>query len=206
MSQLLQSEATSITATPVNGHAKCDEHEEDGGHTCPSCGSLWVRMGRKPKAAPTHIYPEGGWLPLIRSSIQEVFEIMLGSETGPGVNHGPGVSADITAMVGLAGELQGMMSIRCTSAAACGMASAMLGTTITQLDNDVQDALGEVCNMVAGNFKAKIPGLAQGCSLSVPTVITGADYRLHPLADGEQVIVSFTFHDEPVWVALDLHG
>jgi chemotaxis protein CheX len=142
---------------------------------------------------------------LIRSSIQEVFEIMLGSQTGPGVNYGPGGNANITAMVGLAGELQGMMSVRCTSVAACRMAGAMLGMEITECDSDVRDALGEVCNMVAGNFKAKIPGVGVSCSLSVPTVITGGDYSLHPLADGEQVIVSFTFHDEPVWVSLDLH-
>jgi chemotaxis protein CheX len=164
-------------------------------------------MGHKPKHTPagTGICPVGGWLPLIRSSIQEVFEIMLACQTGPGVNHGPDGRADVTAMVGLAGELQGMMSVRCTSQAACGMAGAMLGMEITECDGDVRDALGEVCNMVAGNFKAKIPGLEKGCSLSVPTVITGGDYRLHPLADGEQVIVSFTFRDEPVWVSLDLH-
>ena len=178
-------------------------HEE--GHACPSCGALWVRMGHKPKRMPSAICPEGGWLPLIRSSIQEVFEIMLACPAGPGVNHGPDGSADITAMVGLAGELQGMMSVRCTSAAACAMAGAMLGMEITECDHDVHDALGEVCNMVAGNFKAKIPGVGVSCSLSVPTVITGGDYQLHPLADGEQVIVSLTFHDEPVWVSLDLH-
>jgi chemotaxis protein CheX len=178
-------------------------HEE--GHACPACGALWVRMGYKPKSARAGICPEGGWLPLIRSSIQEVFEIMLGCPTGPGVNYGPGGSGDITAMVGLAGGLQGMMSVRCTSAAACGMAGAMLGMEIKECNGDVHDALGEVCNMVAGNFKAKITGLEEGCSLSVPTVITGGDYHLHPLADGEQVIISLTFHDEPVWVTLDLH-
>jgi chemotaxis protein CheX len=175
------------------------------GHACPMCGTLWVRMGNKPKRAPAGVCPQGGWLPLMRSSIQEVFEIMMGGQTGPGVNFGPGGSANTTAMVGLAGELQGMMSVRCTSAAACGMAGAMLGMEIQECDSDVRDALGEICNMVAGNFKAKIPGLAESCSLSVPTVITGGDYHLHPLADGEQMIVSFTFHDEPVWVSLDLH-
>ena len=150
MSQLSQTEIR-----PERHH----EHDEDSAHSCPACGALWVRMGRKPRQTPKHIYPEGGWLPLIRSSIQEVFEIMLGCETGPGVTFPPGEKADITAMVGLAGELQGMMSVRCTSAAACGMASAMLGVEVNECDSDVHDALGEVCNMVAGNFKAKISGL-----------------------------------------------
>jgi chemotaxis protein CheX len=201
MSQLTQTEVFE-----QRGHHDHDhDHDADTGHVCQVCGALWVRMGRKPKQSPRRIYPEGGWLPLIRSSIQEVFEIMLGCETGPGVNYGPGEAANITAMVGLAGELVGVMSVRCTTAAACGMAGAMLGTEITECDGDVHDALGEVCNMVAGNFKAKISGLTESCSLSVPTVITGADYHLHPLADGEQVIVSFSFQNEPVWVTLDVH-
>jgi CheY-specific phosphatase CheX len=38
------------------------------------------------------------------------------------------------------------------------------------------DALGELCNMVARNFKAKIPTLSDHCMLSVSTVISGENY------------------------------
>src|ERR1022692_2139363 len=98
-----------------------------------------------------------------------------------------------------------MMSVRCTSAAACAMAGAMLGMEITECDNDVHDALGEVCNMVAGNFKAKIPGVGVSCSLSVPTVITGGDHPLHPLGECQQVNPPPNFHEGPGLVSLDLH-
>ncbi|GEM_PF-420058 len=195
---------------------------------CPACGALSMQgesrvsshqrdararerrpeAGRQSKAA---LLQDGaGWLPLIHTSIQEVFGIMLGCETGSGVSETPDGSADITAMVGLAGKLRGMMSVRCTSRAACGMAEAMLGSSITDVDvsscnDNVKDALGEVCNMVAGNFKAKLSGMADGCNLSLPTVITGADYHVHPMAFGEQVVVTCSFQGEPVWVTLDLH-
>lgn len=189
-------ETTTLTAE--------QKHEHTSENECPVCGALWVRMGNPRKKDCKRIYPEGGWSPLIRASIQEVFEIMLACPTGPGVHYPPDQTANMTAVVGLAGQLVGMMSVRCTSKAALNMAGAMLGVEEVAED-EVRDALGEVCNMVAGNFKAKISGLADGCSLSVPTVITGADYQLHPLADGERVIVSFSFKDEPVWIALDLH-
>jgi chemotaxis protein CheX len=41
------------------------------------------------------------------------------------------------------------------------------------------DALGEVCNMIAGSFKHKVNGLSERCALSPPSVVTGKDYRVH---------------------------
>ena len=40
------------------------------------------------------------------------------------------------------------------------------------------DALGEICNIIAGYFKAKA-GLGDACKLSVPTIIVGQDYKFH---------------------------
>jgi len=48
------------------------------------------------------------------------------------------------------------------------MTSKMLGVALDKVGLEVADALGEVCNMVAGNFKNKIPGPAEGCMLSPP--------------------------------------
>ena len=39
--------------------------------------------------------------------------------------------------------------------------------------------IGEICNMLAGTWKGKVPELAANCGLSVPAVITGRDYNLH---------------------------
>jgi chemotaxis protein CheX len=47
------------------------------------------------------------------------------------------------------------------------------------LDDIVKDAMGEICNMLAGSWKTKVPDLAANCGLSVPAVITGRDYELH---------------------------
>ncbi len=63
------------------------------------------------------------------------------------------------------------------------MAFKMLGAETDKNSQEVRDAFGEICNMVAGNFKNKISGLGEGCMLSVPTVVTGNDYSLHSLTD-----------------------
>jgi len=70
----------------------------------------------------------------------------------------------------------------------------------------VRDALGEMCNMAAGNFKAKINGMADACMLSIPTVVSGRDYQIHSLAAGERFEVAVTLEGLPIWVVLDLHS
>lgn len=113
---------------------------------------------------------------------------------------------DVTAMVGLAGQLCGVLSVRCEDKAAALMTSKMLGLEPAKVGPDVSDAVGEICNMVAGNFKNKIAGLGDGCLLSPPTVITGRDYNLRSLADFPVVEVRLLFEGLPIVISLRLHS
>jgi chemotaxis protein CheX len=115
---------------------------------------------------------------------------------------------DTTAMVGLAGALCGILSIRCSTSSATSIASKMLGEPAHSSDCISQqwDALGEICNMVAGNFKARIEGLREQCMLSVPTVITGQDYNLHSLAEDDRLEVALLFQGEPIVLRLEVHA
>jgi chemotaxis protein CheX len=145
------------------------------------------------------------WLPLIEVATREVFELMLSSQlTVPAtVEETP---MDVTAMVGLAGELCGVLSVRCGVEAATLMASKMLGVALDKVGADMPDAIGEVCNMVAGNFKNKIAGLAEGCMLSPPTVITGNDYSLRSQADSPALQVRLLFEGMLVVIALQVQS
>lgn len=146
------------------------------------------------------------WRPLLELATSEVFEIMLGSRLEPCAEPEAGIVSDFTAMVGLAGSLCGVLSIRCSADAASLMASRMLGIDPGEAEQDSWDAIGEVANMVAGNFKAKLAGMGDNCMLSVPTIITGADYQLHSLADGGKVEAALRFEDKVVWVTLEVHS
>jgi chemotaxis protein CheX len=86
------------------------------------------------------------------------------------------------------------------------MTSKMLGVDLDKVGPDVSDALGEVCNMVAGNFKNKIAGLAEGCLLSPPTVVTGSDYSLHSLAESPGLEISLLFERMPLVISLQIHS
>ncbi len=145
------------------------------------------------------------WSPLLETATREVFELMVGcSLTVPATSEE--TTLDVTAMVGLAGQLCGVLSVRCDGKAAALITSKMLGVAVDKVGPEVADAIGEVCNMVAGNFKNKISGLAEGCMLSPPTVITGSDYTMRSLADSPALDVRLLFEGLPIVVSLQVHS
>ncbi len=136
----------------------------------------------------------------------EVFEMMVGSPLGASAEATAPPMADYTAMIGLAGDICGILSFRCSSSSAALIAAKMLGTSEDVADASVRDALGEICNMVAGSFKGQLSDLTERCMLSVPTVVNGKDYHLYPLVDGLRIQVSKTFEGALIWMTVDLHS
>ncbi len=145
------------------------------------------------------------WNSTLQLAVQEVFELMLAYPLEISAQELSEEGLDITSMVGLAGQLQGIMTLRCNARSAARMASRMLGIDAECAGAEMWDAVGEICNMVAGNFKNKIAGLGDGCMLSVPTVITGADYSLHPMVN-ENIHSVFLFEGEPIVLTLEVHS
>jgi chemotaxis protein CheX len=78
----------------------------------------------------------------------------------------------------------------------------MLGDTASE--REVLDALGEMCNMIAGNFKNKLAGTDERCMLSVPSIINGTEYRFHSLVDGTALHAIVLFENAPVVIRLQL--
>ena len=146
------------------------------------------------------------WGAVLELAAREVFSLMLGVELGSVPEPVSEEGLTITSMVGLAGTLCGLLSFRCSSRSAALMASKMLGIEVASNRDEMQDAAGEVCNMVAGNFKNKIAGLGDGCQLSVPTVITGEDYSLRTLSNDCTIDSKFLFEGSPVIFSIRLNN
>ena len=150
-------------------------------------------------------YPEGGWTPLLESAAKEVFEVMLGTKLEP-FQDDPSLVTEMIAMVGLSGKVAGVVSFHCTAQGARSMATKMLGAASNpeEEDDTSRDAVGEICNMVAGTFKNKLGQVGDECKLSVPTIISGAECTMQTNAGGTHVQMPFTYEGSPIAVALDL--
>jgi chemotaxis protein CheX len=151
------------------------------------------------------VHPDPHWKSILESAAIEVFSMMVGVELESFADNPPEPRGEQTAMVGLAGALCGMVTVRCDSKTAADLAGLMLGESATSNPSTIGDALGEICNMVAGNFKSKISSLADRCMLSVPTVIWGEDYVMQTVqpTDGYQVVLSYK--SAAIWFSLIIH-
>lgn len=163
-------------------------------------------MATSPNRTTPAPFVHDSWQALLELSTCEVFEMMVGTQLKRAKDAQDVVVSEFTAMVGLAGSLCGVLSLRCSAESAGLIACRMLGMEPGQAQEESWDAIGEVCNMIAGNFKAKLAGMGNHCMLSVPTIITGGDYHMHSLADGGTVEIAMEFENSLLWVTLELHS
>jgi chemotaxis protein CheX len=113
------------------------------------------------------------------ASVEEVFRLMLGLNCRRDSGSADCEPESVTAVVGFGGLLSGACVFRSGTNAALKIAGHMTGMAFEEVDDTVKDGIGEICNMLAGAWKGKVPQLAANCGLSVPAVITGRDYQLH---------------------------
>ncbi len=141
------------------------------------------------------------------ASVEEVFRLMLGVNcqryTGPAEIGEP---ESVTAVVGFGGLLSGACVFRSGSSAAIRIAAHMTGMEFEEVDDTVKDGIGEICNMLAGAWKGKVPDLAANCSLSIPAVITGRDYKIHVQAPEFKLHHTFKFDDASFEVTIICDG
>lgn len=143
---------------------------------------------------------------MLECAALEVFELMAGVRLTVDPAPCETQHGEETAMVGMAGALCGMMTLRCSRALSVRLASCMLGGDGASSASTARDALGELCNMIAGNFKGKISQLADQCMLSVPTVITGENYSLSTVDPSDGITITLLLGGEPIWISLIIQG
>ena len=153
-----------------------------------------------PKGAPT------AWCDLIALAAAEVFDIMVGAKI-TSARCDRQKQQGVTAMLGFAGVPCGVFSVRCSWMAATAIAARMLGAEPSTLPvEQVCDAMGEICNVVAGSLKTRLSDAGAGCMISIPTVVRGVDYEVRCLACDSSFSVSMEFEGEGVLFDLELQS
>jgi len=132
--------------------------------------------------------------------VQDVFTTMVGVED---LLHLPlqvdpktHFSDCITAMVGLAGLFNGLVSLHVPQKLALSFTSSMIGMDITELNEDVNDALGEIANMIAGSFKHHLSKDGHEVRLSTPSVVSGKEYVISSGSLANTLTLLFDSNDE----------
>ncbi|MDD5286053.1 MAG: chemotaxis protein CheX [Desulfuromonadaceae bacterium] len=110
----------------------------------------------------------------------------------------------ITGMVGFAGTYSGVISIHCPVDLAMKITSSMLGMECDEVNDDLNDAIGEIANMLGGSVKQVLSKGGLDVKLSIPTVIAGEDYTVNSLSDSDCVVIPFVVEGQKFLVGLTL--
>jgi len=129
---------------------------------------------------------------MMEISLEEVLE-----------EHGP-LHDTITAMIGLAGTRKGVLAVHFPYPVALAITSSFLMMDVTEMNDDVHDAIGEIANMLGGNVKTILSENGRDIDLSMPSTIAGSEYSFQSDKDVEKVIVKFATDKGNFMVEMDL--
>lgn len=103
-------------------------------------------------------------------------------------------------VVQINGAWVGAVAVQCSSALARHAARTMFGISDSEItEAELQDALGELANMTGGNIKSLLP---EPCTLGLPVVVEGVDYRFRLPGSSPVVRSAFRSGDESVVVTV----
>lgn len=143
------------------------------------------------------------------TDVREIFSTMVGSDVSPTSKQIEAVTKFkdcVTAMVGLAGVYNGLISISTPRKLAAEFASQMLGMEVNEVDEDVIDALGEIANMIGGSFKHHFVKDGHEVRLSTPSVITGEEYAMTAGSLPDTMTLLFESGDQNFMVSIYLES
>jgi chemotaxis protein CheX len=119
---------------------------------------------------------ESRWIGQIDGVVAAVFHLMLGRSCGE-MDEAVADGMKISAKVVFSGAVEGCCVVEFPAAAARKLTDAFLeaecGVGAAWDDAMVDDAVGELCNMIAGGWKSRLGSGDAACQLSSPTIERG---------------------------------
>lgn len=111
------------------------------------------------------------WIARLDSAVSEVFEMMLARDCSP-ADRAEASAPCISARILFSGVIDGECVLFASESVARVTAEALLGIPSEPGDPMAGDAIGELCNMIAGGWKSKLGSDEAGCAISPPRIAT----------------------------------
>jgi chemotaxis protein CheX len=127
---------------------------------------------------------------MLRSAATEIFSTMLNIQVQ--LEASDALTTDgsphIAGAVGFTGKFNGVVYLYSGVKFARAMTCNLLGLSEDQIEGDemVNDAMGELTNMLAGHIKSRMCDRGASCAITIPSVVRGRDFRIEPISGAER--------------------
>ncbi len=99
---------------------------------------------------------------------------------------------DVTGVLGLTGIANGTISVTFESKCILAVVSNMFGETMTELNHEISDAVGELTNMISGQARRELEEIGKVFKAAIPSVITGRNHSITHYTDGPKIAIPFS--------------
>jgi chemotaxis protein CheX len=108
----------------------------------------------------------------------------------------------VVGTVGFLGDVNGLIYLYFDASFAIDCTGLMLGMTVLEVadagDDVVNDAIGELTNMIVGTFKNGLCDAGYPCKLTVPSILRGLNFRIEPISTAQRYIYAFNCYGHRV--------
>ncbi len=124
----------------------------------------------------------------------------------PALKDGHDSFGEISGIIGLAGEgVSGCMVISFQTEAILPIVSKMLFEEITELNDDITDAVGEITNMISGGAKPELAEVGVCLEMATPITVLGKGIQIRQLSKAPVIQIPFTTAEGKFVVEAALH-
>jgi chemotaxis protein CheX len=96
---------------------------------------------------------------------------------------------DISGFIEISGDLTGTAAISFSKKSILGIVSAMFGEEMTEINDEINDAVGEISNMVAGQVTTKIAETGKKVTVKFKEIKAGKDALIEHVKGVPYVLV-----------------
>jgi len=140
---------------------------------------------------------------LVAAAISAVFGTMLNV---PVLREAPGApitngEAHVAGSVGFIGAISGVVFVYSSASFAQRVTRGLLGMKDAEPAIEmVNDAVGEITNMVVGNIKSRLSDRGMDCMLTIPSIVRGSHFTIEPTTSTERRVCLFRCEGQQVVV------
>ena len=147
---------------------------------------------------------------LISAAVTEVFSTMLNMQmlAVPADECVFAGESQIASAVGFTGRLSGVAYLYTTTRFAGRITRGLIGLDATEVATDemVNDAMGEMANMVVGQFKSRLVDRGYPCVMTIPSIVRGSQFGIEAVSETNVDRLGFRSNGNLLLVELLLRG
>ncbi len=144
---------------------------------------------------------------VVSKVVAEVFDSMMSMEI-EALDPDLPVSIEgdrVVGSVGFGGEEAGVVCLHVNEPFSRQMTAAMIGVELNEVngDTDVNDAIGELTNMISGNIKSQLYDMVSSSALAVPSIMRGSHVAVESIRAAHRE--HFVFRHKGQFILLELY-